>query len=46
MNSEIEKASAAIRDGETRGLGRTAMDKRYKALFAAEDKAKAAGGWR
>ena len=38
--SAIETAAAAIRDGEARNLGRTAMARRYKALFAAEDAAK------
>lgn len=41
-----EAALAALRDGEARGLGRTAMAKRYKAFFAAEDALKARDGWR
>jgi hypothetical protein len=43
---KLQAASAAIRDGEARGLGERAMAKRYKALFAAEDAVKASGGWR
>lgn len=43
---EFEAASAAVKDGEARGLGRTAMAKRYKALFAAEDALKARDGWK
>ena len=44
--SAIERAASAIRDGEARNLGRTAMARRYKALFAAEDAAKfASHGW-
>lgn len=42
-----EAARKAIQDGEARNLGRKAMDKRYKALFAIEDEIKASGcgGW-
>ncbi|GMV18350.1 MAG: hypothetical protein AMXMBFR56_65740 [Polyangiaceae bacterium] len=43
---QFEAAAAAIKDGEARGLGRTAMAKRYKALFAAEDALKARDGWK
>lgn len=42
----FEATRAAIADGEARNLGRTAMAKRWKAFFAAEDAIKArAGGW-
>lgn len=41
-----EAAAAAVRDGESRGLGRTAMAKRYRALFAAEDALKGRDSWR
>ncbi len=41
-----EAALSAVKDGEVRGLGRAAMDKRYKALFAVQDEIKAIGGWR
>lgn len=43
--AQIEAAQLAIKDGEARNLGRKAMDRRYKELFAAEDAAKAAGVW-
>lgn len=45
LQSAIETAIRNIKDGEARGLGRKAMDRRYKALFAAEDAAKQNGGW-
>lgn len=41
----FEAARAALKDGESRNLGRTAMAKRYKAFFAAEDALKARDGW-
>lgn len=42
--TRYEEASKAIKDGEARNLGRTAMAKRYNALFAIEDEIKRQGG--
>lgn len=43
LQARYEAAAAAIKNGEARELGRTAMARRYKAFFAIEDAAKAAG---
>ncbi len=45
MQERVEAATKAITDGEARNLGRTAMAKRYRALFALEDQIKQGGGW-
>lgn len=37
----FEAAQSAVRDGEARGLGKSAMGKRWRAYFAAEDRLKA-----
>jgi len=45
-SARIEAALTAIKDGEARNLSARTMNKKYAALFAAQDAAKAAaGGW-
>ena len=44
-SSRIEAALSAVKDGEARNLSARTMNKKYAALFAAQDAAKAAGWW-
>ena len=41
----IETALAAIVQGEAANMSKATMNKRYKALFAAQDAAKTSGAW-
>ncbi len=45
LQARYELASLAIRDAEANGRSRRVLSKLYKALFAAEDAARAAGVW-
>ncbi len=42
---KYEMALAAARDAETRNLSQATQNKRWRAVFAAEDALKASGVW-